>query len=202
MKTRSWLLPLAMAAAAGTSQAALIDFGGLSGVLPTPPALFPAFTSVIEDGFEVAVSQGTWQVAPLFGNPGPSIEAVGSGTAITVKAVDGGTFRFQSVDLTSVARGPSSVGWLITGTRLGADLFTQSGQTNGNGPLSPFTTEISNSPTLEFDTITIAFTSGNALAVVDNIVVQSTNQVPEPPTLLAAAAGLALAGLMRSRRRG
>jgi PEP-CTERM motif len=164
-----------------------------------------SFTSETEQGFTVSKTSGSFFVGTVFGNPVPSI-FVGPvpspvTSSITITPTGGGTFDFESLDVSS-NNGTSGLG--ITGSLGGNTVFTENTTAPATGnPTFNFTT-ISSTNTGLISSLTIVVTPGldtNSINL-DNIHL-STTVVPEPSTIaMAGVGGLMLLGYAWRLRRG
>jgi hypothetical protein len=171
----------------------------------------PGFTGpVTENGFNYQQTDGSLFVN-AFGNPGQDMEATAGtlGGALVVYRVDGGTFKFNSIDFAAYEAGPpqeqalSLVGVTKDGT-LVQEYYTLDTTSVFSPKYANWTTEF---PTmgglagLELKSLAIVLFSIESdvpcYGAVDNL--NLTPSVPEPATLALFGAGL-LGFAVRRRR--
>ena len=170
-----------------------ISFSTLSGPNGTP------YAGHTEGDFDVAVTAGIWQQSLAYGNPIPSIldgpiGAPGVGTLFITDNVD--LFTFGSLSFSS-NNGDSS--YDIQGFAGSTMTYHQTGTLAGSFTPFSFKTLLSDSPSLEFDSLLINIVPGDGVTSInlDNIGVAT---IPEPSTLaFLVMAVVAVTGRARIR---
>jgi hypothetical protein len=179
---------------ASISPAAVISFSGLSGANADP------FGTYAEAGYTVTPTVGTWLQGRDFGNPVPSIYTRNMDGIDGTIRITGGTFSFTSADFASNNGGGS---YSFLGELSGSTVFSASGSLTGHSGPFQFDTIVSGNAAAVIDRLTIRVmpVSSPTSINVDNIVLSTTSNVPEPATGLLLLAGLAGAMAMRRRTR-
>jgi len=170
-----------------------INFSGLSGPNGTP------YTGHTEGDFTVTVTGGIWQQSLAYGNPIPSIldgpiGAPAVGTLFITDNVD--LFTFGSLSFSS-NNGDSS--YDIQGFLGATMVYHQTGTLAGSFTPFSFKTLLSDSPSLQLDSLLINLVPGDGVTSInlDNIGVAT---IPEPSSLaLLAAAVVMVIGRARTR---
>jgi hypothetical protein len=174
-----------LASVAG-ARATVIDFNTLGGNNLDP------FISYAENGFTVAATSGTWNVAKVLGNPAPDILARASAGTVTITKTGSGPFNFLDVDLVN-GNVSGSINYIIQGFLGVTQQFTESGMVG-----TTFTTIASVAPSDVIDSLVITESNISSSANVDNI--QVSVAVPAPPVGRGLPALLGVWGVLAAAR--
>jgi hypothetical protein len=175
-----------------------IDFNGISGGDGSP------FMIYMESGFTVSPVTNQWLVGQSGGNPGPFIYFVAQPSDMitaTIQVTDGGApFKFDSIDLYSSI---TPIPYTFVGLLDGNVVFTVDGtvpNTFGN-----FATVLNPDANLTIDTLDVSLTNSpgpccsNPMGL-DNIVLTTAANTPEPASLALVLTGVGGLGFSRWRR--